>query len=109
MFEKENISKPVIKKDNWADKISCSRSTSSPVPVHETVHDFKKLKYSLDYQLKEFIRLSDCLEDCIENITSIKDSPRANEEYFTFKRNIEKFKNKVIIEAYNRDCFDWKS
>lgn len=68
----------------------------------------KPICSELDLNLKQFIHLCDEMEKIITIINRERDGYRLNEEYSSFRKDIHDIKNNAIVEAYERNCFEWK-
>jgi len=77
---------------------------SSNITVNSTAGETVK---SWDKSLKEFVECCDKLEECIVNLTEVRDRPASNTEYYQFKKELVGIKKKAIVEAYNRNIFEW--
>lgn len=90
---------------------SCEKGViNGEVRIPKTVEfDEKTSKVSLkDKKMKEFVNLCESLEKVISQLTREYGYMLSNEDYFKFKQEIMKHKNKTIIDAYNNELLKWK-
>lgn len=68
----------------------------------------KKQKTSFDMELIRFVQLCSELLENIDSLNKYRDSVRTNEDYYKFKKELINIRNRAIIEAYDRECLQWK-
>lgn len=90
---------------------NCTCSPVSPVWFEKEPNNTPSSSNTLSerkVKLKKFLELCNDMETSLTDLIHNGYDDDPVEEYYNFKQELIKIRNKTVLKAYESDCFEWK-